>query len=168
MKKLIVILLCIIFTIAIVVEIRFFMLKKQYISNSNEIKSNTNTSIDEISNNIVDEENITRYIDKIIMEIKDGTLSSTGATVIITDNNEKPYNYNSWYRIDKNINGQWKELEPIDKDYILDELALYQNFEFEIDWFDLYGTLEKGKYRLLKSVFDNSEDKYFWVEFSIN
>lgn len=166
MKKLVEMLLCLLFIIIIVVGIRFFMLGLKQKPNINEIEPNTNTSFDDASNNIVDKENITRSMEKITMTIKDGTLSPTGATVIIEDNNEKPYNYDSWYRIDKNINGQWEELRPIDYDYIIDDLPIYQNFEFKIDWSDFYGTLKEGQYRLVKSVFDK-EYKYFEVEFSI-
>ena len=101
------------------------------------------------------------------MSIKEGTVSATGATIIIEDDNEQPYNYTTWYRIDKEVNGQWIALEPIDDNNISDELSLYQNFEFQIDWSNIYGTLEKGQYRLVKTIFDN-ENQYFWVEFSIN
>ena len=60
--------------------------------------------------------NIKPSIDNVIMKIKDGTLTKTGATVIITDNNENPYTYGIWFRIDKKIDDEWQELEPIGTD----------------------------------------------------
>lgn len=36
------------------------------------------------------------------MTIKEGTLTNEGATVIITDKNEKKYDYSKWFIIEKN------------------------------------------------------------------
>lgn len=51
----------------------------------------------------------------ISMIIKEGTLSRTGATVIITDVSGKDNVYGQEYRIDKKENGKWKELDVIVK-----------------------------------------------------
>ena len=49
----------------------------------------------------------------VTMAIKEGTLTKTGATVVITDVSGKKNVYGEEYRIDKLQNGKWKELEVI-------------------------------------------------------
>lgn len=117
--------------------------------------------------------NIKPSIDNVIMKIKDGTLTKTGATVIITDNNVNPYTYGIWFRIDKKIDDEWQELEPIGTDIgIFTEVAYVvgknKKLELEQDWSKYYGTLETGEYRLVKQQYEDGGYKYFWVEFSIN
>ena len=46
-------------------------------------------------------EKIEPNLDNVTMEIKQGTLTKTGVTIIITDNNVNPYTYGMWFRIDK-------------------------------------------------------------------
>jgi hypothetical protein len=118
----------------------------------------------------VTETNTDRTIDKVSMTIKEGTLTKTGATVIIKDENENPYNYEAWYRIDKNENGEWKELDAfaevcwIKTDYQVKEDG---TLELEEIWKNIYGELEKGQYRLVKSVYED-DYKYFYAEFNID
>lgn len=120
--------------------------------------------------NNVDSEQIAenKTIDKVKILIKDGTLTKTGATIIISDENEQPYTYGKWYRIDKKENGVWKELIPIIDNYSWIEIA-YKigedgKLEQKIDWTKLYGELKNGEYRLVKDI---NYNQYFWVEFNI-
>lgn len=113
-------------------------------------------------------------IDNVTMEIKRGTLTKTSATVIITDNNENPYSYGMWFRIDKKIDDdEWQELKPIGTDISIFTEAAYvvgknKKLELNQDWSKYYGTLETGEYRLVKQQYEDGSYKYFWVEFSIN
>ena len=102
------------------------------------------------------------------MTIKEGTLTKTSATIQITDNNEEPYSYGEWYRIDKKENEQWKELDTIDNQTV-PEISLpmleYGKVERNLEWSDVYGELEQGEYRIVKRpVGENSE---IYVEFTI-
>lgn len=110
-------------------------------------------------------------IEGISMTIKDGTLTRTCATIIITDLSNKNNTYGIAYRIDKKENGKWESLKTIDgkkwnevnwnlKGYEIDE---NNQLEFEYNWEDLYGRLENGKYRLVKSI----DNQFFSVEFII-
>ena len=54
-------------------------------------------------------------IDGVTMTIKKGTLTRTGATIIITDVSGKSNIYGDEYRLDKKVNGKWEELEIIYK-----------------------------------------------------
>ena len=109
-----------------------------------------------------------RSMDKIVMTIKEGTLTKTGATVLIKDSNEEPYSYGEWYRIDKKENGKWEELETIDGKTV-PEIALpmleYGDIERTIDWTNIYGELESGEYRIVKRPV--GVDTEIYVEFNI-
>ena len=105
----------------------------------------------------------------ISMVIKDGTLTPSGATVVLTNS----YGYDRWFRIDKEENGEWKEAETINDNYSFTAEAYLTNgnseVEIQIDWTDLYGTLENGKYRIVKRVFNNlNREEYVSVEFIID
>ena len=108
-------------------------------------------------------------LEGISMTIKEGTLTKSGATIIITDLSGKDNTYGSFYRIDKLENNEWKELKVIVKGnygwtsigYLVGE---DNKLELDINWEWLYGKLEKGQYRLVKEV----NNKYFGTEFQIN
>lgn len=101
------------------------------------------------------------------IRIKEGTLTNTSATIIIQNKTESPIGYGKEYRIDKQINGEWREIKAKDEDYIIDAIGYLidggKETEEKIDWTDLYGELKKGKYRLVKEI----GSKYASVEFEI-
>ena len=108
-------------------------------------------------------------VEGVSMVIKDGTLSRRGATVIITDTSDMNYTYGEEYRIDKYKEGVWKELDVIVEGnygwnsigYMVDDNGI---LELDVKWEWLYGRLEDGYYRIVKSV----NDKEFSIEFRID
>lgn len=118
-----------------------------------------------------EEENINNIedIDGITMTIKEGTLTNKSATIIITDTTNNENVYGSYYRIDKYEFDKWNELDIIYEDnyawisigYLVDK---DNKLEMDINWSNLYGELNKGKYRIVKKV----NNKYFSVEFQID
>ena len=108
-------------------------------------------------------------VEGVSMVIKDGTLSRRGATVIITDTSGMNYTYGEEYRIDKYKEGVWKELDVIVEGnygwnsigYMVDDNGI---LELDVKWEWLYGRLEDGYYRIVKSV----NDKEFSIEFRID
>lgn len=114
-------------------------------------------------------------IDGISMTIKRGTLTKTGATVIINDLNGKGTNiYGQSYRIDKKENNKWKEVRPIHDNYGFNYMAYYVDengkLEFQHNWEYIYGQLGTGEYRLVKYALPSAskdERLYFSVEFII-
>lgn len=112
-----------------------------------------------------------KTLQKVSMKIKEGTLTKTGATIIITDKNETPYTYGTWYRIDKKVEGKWKACKPIVEDYGFTDIAMLvgkdKTLEIKEDWSKLYGALEVGTYRFVKSQYEAEGYSYFWVEFTI-
>lgn len=117
-----------------------------------------------------EEKNIEYKLSKIFMFIPSRTVTNTGATVSIMDQNDVPYTYGEWYRIDKKENGRWRELEPIQEIDFSDigwEVGEDGKIEKEFNWSNLYGELESGNYRLIKRVYDNGY-YYLDAEFSID
>mgnify|MGYP001861189719 FL=1 len=105
----------------------------------------------------------------VTMDVKDGSLTRNGVTVIITDTNKEHYSYDEWYRIDKFEVDGWQELEPITDDYAFTDIAWLigedNTLEDKVDWSDLYGELEDGRYRLVKRIYDGGAYKYFSTDF---
>ena len=93
-------------------------------------------------------------VENVTIQISD--ISSSGATLVITDTNPEPYVYGEWYKIQRLTDGQWQDLlHVIDNaafnamGYIPDENG---EVKFTINWEWLYGTLPAGTYRIFKEV----------------
>ena len=158
MKKLIIFFCIILAIIIIIVGILYFKNNGLSFLNSN-IENDVN----------IEENGDVENASDISMVIKDGTLTPSGATVVLTNS----YGYDRWFRIDKEENGEWKEAETINDNYSFTAEAYLTNgnseVEIPIDWTDLYGTLENGKYRIVKRVFNNlNKEEYVSVEFIID
>lgn len=108
-------------------------------------------------------------LDKVSMVIKEGTLTKTSATIIITDTNENAYSYGRSFIIEKKENNNWKELDTIGYDYAFTTEVLSPGvdgkLELKTDWLDMYGELEKGEYRIVKDI--ATTESVISVEFNI-
>ena len=105
----------------------------------------------------------------VTMNIKENTLTKSGATIIITDNNKVKYRYEEYYKLEKRIDHIWYELKP-SGDVLFNEMGYLvddnNELEMNIDWSKTYGNLTSGKYRIIKRIYDG-EYKYFSVEFDL-
>lgn len=120
-----------------------------------------------------------RYLSEIVdITIKDGTLTNTSASIIINDHSPNKIVYGSDFYIEKYENNLWNNMTPIHDDYAFNSMAYYVDengiLEMNHNWEYIYGSLDKGIYRLVKNVFFESdipvgsEDEYYiWVEFEI-
>ena len=158
MKKVIILLCIILAIIIIIVGILYFKNNGLSFLNSN-IRNDVN----------IEENGDVENASDSSMVIKDGTLTPSGATVVLTNS----YGYNRWFRIDKEENGEWKEAETINDNYSFTAEGYLTNgnseVEIPIDWTDLYGTLENGKYRIVKRAFNNlNREEYVSLEFTID
>lgn len=111
-------------------------------------------------------------LEGVKMVVKEGTLTQNDMTIIITDTTESHNIYGSAYRIDKKDGKEWVSLKTkgdanfngigynVGEDNIL---------EMYINWTDLYGSLAKGTYRLVKSTSAPLEEinHFLSVEFTI-
>ena len=75
--------------------------------------------------------------------------------------------YGEWYRIEKFENETWQEVEIVAENpvftsigYLLDE---NNQLELQVNWDWLYGSLNSGRYRLIKEI----NHKYIAVEFTM-
>ena len=117
----------------------------------------------------VDNVNDLDEVDGVSMVIKEGTLKRDRATIVITDTSGKNYTYGEEYRIDKYSDSKWEEADiVVDGNYGWNSIGYYiddnKELELDINWKWLYGSLDKGRYRIVKSV----NNKYFSVEFMID
>ncbi len=120
--------------------------------------NNTAEDQDVITYEISEIANITMTIDNV---------TPTGATILITDNTGEENVYGEWYRIEKFENETWQEVEVVAENpvftaigYLLDE---NNQLELQVNWDWLYGSLNSGRYRLIKEI----NHKYIAVEFTI-
>lgn len=118
----------------------------------------------------------TKYIENVWMEIKEGTLTRSGATIIIYDNNTEHFRYHEKFRIEKYTENGWELLPFLYPDIGFNEIgtspAKESPIEMQQNWERYFGELSNGKYRLVKSVADidsyNGKQQYFYVEFTID
>lgn len=103
----------------------------------------------------------------IILSIKEGTLTKTGATIIITDKSNKDYTYGKDFILEKKIKNTWYKLAAQETWWDLVGYKIDENntLELEQKWEEIYGKLKKGTYRILKSI--GTTDEYIYVEFEI-
>lgn len=116
-------------------------------------------------------------LDGVTMRVKEGTMSSTGLTVVFENKTDKEIIYGDPYTVEKNMDGKWFEVPDIlDGNYGFVDIGYglgpSSTNEWEVDWEWLYGKLDKGKYRLVKYVSDfrqsgDYDQYYLAVEFEI-
>lgn len=102
----------------------------------------------------------------ITMEIKEGTLTKTGATIVITDLSGKNNTFSKEFRIDQKRGGKWYTLKDKSKNevnVVAGQQEENKKLEQELNWEKNYGTLSDGYYRIVKKI--NNKD--IVVEFEI-
>ncbi len=112
--------------------------------------------------------------ENVSLSIKDGTLKNTGATLVLTNNSDKNYQYGNPYEIEIKQDGVWHKIN-VELNFTLPSFDLKANETKEIDlkWKDGYGKLAKGTYRIIKGIdYEYEEGKYqsfnVAVEFNID
>lgn len=111
-------------------------------------------------------------LENVSMTIKEDTLTNKGATVIITDTSDRNNIYGEGYQLEKEENGVWVEMKPKhDMTFISIGYSVNENhtLELKVNWDYHYGTLESGKYRILKdtSYAGEGTKHYITTEFVI-
>lgn len=139
-------------------------------NNSNSITSVTNSSNMTmpnsnvvISNNAVFQNEMPEKKDNSIdtnlvkIEVEKSTITPTSISIIITNNNENELFYGEEFKIQKKINGNWKDIDyASDKVLIWNAIALMTEGnsqttkKLNIEYY--YGKLDSGTYRVVKPV----------------
>ena len=109
----------------------------------------------------------------VIMTIKEGTLTNKSATLILTNNSDKNFQYGNPYEIEIKKDGEWHKINAeLDFDMPAFQLSAKESKEIELDWENGYGKLAKGTYRIIKEIdYEYEKQKYetfnVAVEFTI-
>ena len=110
----------------------------------------------------------------VIMTIKEGTLTNKSATLILTNNSDKNFQYGTPYEIEIKKDGEWHKIN-VELNFTLPAFHLLpkESKEIELNWENEYGKLSKGTYRIIKGInYEYEEGKYksfnVAVEFIIN
>ena len=96
-----------------------------------------------------------KNVGSVLLEVKEDTRTSKGATFIIKNTTDEEYAYGPTYTIEKFENQAWTEIdtltgEPLTWNSIVYSLKANEEKEFIIDWSLGYGELKSGTYRLVK------------------
>ena len=109
----------------------------------------------------------------VIMTIKEGTLTNKSATLVLTNNNDKNFQYGNPYEIEIKKDGEWHKINvELNFDMPAFQLLSKESKEIELDWENGNGKLPKGTYRIIKGIdYEYEEGKYetfnVTIEFTI-
>ncbi|MBP3920000.1 MAG: DUF5301 domain-containing protein [Bacilli bacterium] len=122
-----------------------------------------------------DVENINN--ERILMAIKDNTLTNSDLTLIMKNNANQTYHYGPQYSLEKYENGKFITLEPkepLSWNEILYNIKVNEEKEEIINWTYGYDKLKRGKYRLVRYFTSEENLPYssnvaekFYVEFEM-
>lgn len=113
--------------------------------------------------NLIELGDKSKYIindDFVNISLKSNSLTKTKAIFTIINNSTQNYKYGNPYLIEYQKDGVWYELKSIRELYFT--LPAYiikskESKEISIDWEYGYGKLQTGTYRLVKSIFAESD-----------
>lgn len=109
----------------------------------------------------------------VIMTIKEGTLTNKSATLVLTNNSDKNFQYGNTYEIQIKKDGEWHKINvELNFDIPAFPPSSKESKEIELNWENGYGKLAKGTYRIIKDIdYKYEEGKYksfnIAVEFTI-
>jgi len=119
------------------------------------------------------ESNIVITPNKVTLSIKDGSLTKTGAILVLKNNSDVTIQYGYPYEIEIKKYDKWHKIN-VELNFILPAFSLKTNEikELELNWENGYGTLASGDYRIIKNIDIEKEDGtyesfYVSAEFSI-
>ena len=119
----------------------------------------------------VKEKEYNRSPENVRIEVIEDTITNTGLTIIITDNNEDYYGWGVDFKVEEKVDDGWKCLEPVSGDLSWIEIAYVPNENNQItqklDIEKYYGKLTNGTYRIVKPVYDNGYINIYSNEFEI-
>ena len=109
---------------------------------------------------------------------KTETISEEGLTLILQNKSDLEYIFSEDFFIQKKTGSSWEDVKPILKEgqYGFQDIALmlpaHDSANWAVDWNWLYGSLEKGKYRIVKQVIGDAapgdtQAHYMGAEFEI-
>ena len=154
-------------------------------NDNSKVQGNEDTLKEANSNDSADTPNLEPTIyetvnnfDRVTMNVKSGTVSSSGLTVILVNKSDKQVVYGEDFLLEKNINGKWYQVPvTLDGELAFPMIGYDLNpsdvNEWTIGWDIIYGNLDAGEYRIVKDVLDfrksGDYDNYnLAAEFTVN
>ena len=132
-----------------------------------EMKAYENT----LEENLQSNEEFNRSPENVTIEVDNITVSLESVSITITDNNVDQYGWGVEFRVQKKVNGEWKELNYISDDLSWIDIAYELNEDNQLtqklDIEQYYGKLSNGIYRIVKPVYDNGYINIYSNEFEI-
>lgn len=103
----------------------------------------------------------------VSLAIKEGTLKNTGATLVLTNNSNKDFEYGSYYEIEIKKDGEWHKINvELNFTLIAYSLKSEETKEIELNWENGYGKLSSGTYRIIKKL-DYEKEKGNFETFNV-
>ena len=101
--------------------------------------------------------------------IKENTLTRSTVTLILKNNSDKSLYFGDPYEIEVYEDSSWRKIEAdMYFNMPLYELKPGEEKELDFNWEHGYGRLNRGKYRIIKDVYFEKEEKfYIGCEFTI-
>ena len=98
----------------------------------------------------------------VSLSIKENTLTTSSATLILKNNSSTEIQYGNSYEIEIKHNKKWYKLDG-EMYFTLPLLFLEPNktVELEVNWEDGYKKLKKGTYRIIKEIKIEKENNTF-------
>lgn len=105
-----------------------------------------------------------RHMEEVTIEVIENTITPTGATIVITDNNKNSYMWTETYALQIEQDDAWRDVTPISEPVFQDILYTRNDenqIEQNIDWSTSYGPLPAGTYKIIKHVNTSSQSIFF-------
>ncbi len=110
--------------------------------------------------------------DKITMEVKQGTLTKSSTTIIMTNKTNEEYTYGEPFHLEIKHKDSWHILELEPNNDLFFTMPAYllkagESVEKGYEWEHGYGKLKKGTYRLVTDFSKDQNKYYVAAEFTI-
>ena len=137
----------------------------------NDFEEERNAYEKKFEENLQSNEEFNRSPENVTIEVDNITVSLESVSITITDNNVDQYGWGVEFRVQKKVNGEWKELNYISDDLSWIDIAYELNEDNQLtqklDIEQYYGKLSNGIYRIVKPVYDNGYINIYSNEFEI-
>lgn len=152
--------------VAIFVVIVIIMIPKGNDDTGPEVySSKVSDKMKENKNSVTNTEEEIR--DKKKVSLKVSSVTKNGAVITITDENEDKYDWYPKFTLQEKVDGKWVDMEIKNpENMIFTNTVLPRKSDVttqSIVWMDKYGSLDEGKYRVVKE----SDGTNFYAEFEI-
>ena len=96
------------------------------------------------------------------MKVKKGSVSPSGLTVVLINKSDQEGMYGEDFRLERRIHDEWIQVKvTIEGNYGFNDIGFNLNSKSQAlwtaDWTWLYGLLDPGEYRIIKTLLDFRE-----------